>query len=125
MNPVRNIHRRLINALFNDVEVFFGLPFKWKIRGALAIGCLYVALVIMLLIAFNPVQATETLSVEVIFAGYAFLFIGIVIIILPVFIPSLQRYPLPVVILSVLVLMAGFNITLQPMAGSAVISSIL
>jgi len=118
MNRVRNIYRRLINSLFSDVEVFFGLPFKWKIRGAFAIGCLYVALVIMLLIAFNPLQAAESHSGAVLFAGYVFLFIGIAIVILPVFIPSLQRYPLPVVIFSVLILMIAFNLILHPIAGS-------
>ena len=118
MNRVRNIYRRLINSLFSDVEVFFGLPFKWKIRGAFAIGCLYVALVIMLLIAFNPLQAAESHSGAVLCAGYFLLLIGIAVVILPVFIPSLQRYPLPVVIFSVLILMIAFNLLLRPIVES-------
>lgn len=118
MNRIHYIYRKVINSLFGDVEVFFALPFRWKIRGALAIGCLYLALVAMIFIALYPAYEAGSYSYTLLLIGYTFLCIGISAVILPVFMPALQRHPLGVIIISSLFLMVAFNIILTPIIDS-------
>lgn len=118
MNRIHYIYRKVINSLFGDVEVFFALPFRWKIRGALAIGCLYLALVAMIFIALYPVYEAGSYSRTLLLIGYILLCIGIFGVILPVFIPALQRHPLGVIIVSSLFLLVAFNIILTPIVDS-------
>lgn len=118
MNRIHYIYRKIINSLFGDVEVFFTLPFRWKIRGALAVGCLYLALVAMTFIALYPAYEAGSYSSTLLLIGYIFLCIGISTVILPVFIPTLQRYPLGMIILSSFFLLVAFNIILTPIIDS-------
>jgi len=118
MNRIHYIYRKVINSLFGDVEVFFGLPFRWKIRGALAIGCLYLALVAMIFIALSPAYEAGSYSYTLLLIGYVFLCIGISVVILPVFLPALQRHLLGVIIVSLFLLIIAFNIILTPIIDS-------
>jgi serine phosphatase RsbU (regulator of sigma subunit) len=118
MNRIQDIYRKIINSLFGDVEVFFALPLRWKISGASAIGCLYLALVTMTFIALYPVYEAGLYSHTLLLVGYIFLCIGISVVLLPVFIPALQRHPLWVIVVSLIVLMVAFNIILTPILDS-------
>ncbi len=114
MSRLQYIYRKFINSLFGDVEVFYGLPFRWRIRGALAIGFLYLAIVVIVFLTLYPAQSAESYSVNSIVIGYIFLFIGVSGAILPIFIPLLRSYPGWVILATIACFIIAFNIILDP-----------
>jgi serine phosphatase RsbU (regulator of sigma subunit) len=118
MNRLQYIYRKVINSVFGDIEVFFGLPQKWKIRGALAILLLYLAVVALFFMFLYPSHAAGSQSIVLIAVGYVFFFFGISIVVLPIVIPRYQKYPAILVTLSVFSFIVAFNILLGRASGS-------
>jgi serine phosphatase RsbU (regulator of sigma subunit) len=118
MNRLQYVYRKLINSLFGDVEVFFALPFRWRLRGALAIGFLYVAIVAIVFLTLYPAQLPDHYSSTTLFVGYLFLYFGMMIVILPIFIPVLQQYPGWVSLTAIVCFIISFNIILSPVMES-------
>jgi serine phosphatase RsbU (regulator of sigma subunit) len=118
MNRLQRVYRKLINSLFGDVEVFFGLPKKWKIRGALAVGFLYLAVMVLLFMILYPVQTPRPGALWFHSIGYGVFLLGIITILLPIFIPRLQRYPGWLIVFSILFLAISFNILFSQISHS-------
>ncbi len=114
MKRLQHIYKKLVNSLFGDVEVFFGLPLRWRIRGAFAIGFLYLAIVVLVFLTLYPTQDLESYSVNKIIVGYMFLFIGVLGVIFPIFIPPLRNYPGWVILVTLACFIISFNIILAP-----------
>ncbi len=94
------------------------MPQKWKIRGTLAIVFLYLAVLVLIFMLLHPMQDSGSQSIALLIFGYILFFLGIIIVVIPIFIPRYQVYPGRLVVLSLLFYITAFNILFKNISGS-------